>query len=103
MSRGEKTPVLSAMASSAGVSSGMVGRIMVQPFPARPAGPYNEGKRPLALLLLPIREFTMTATGWKRLLEGWPWFQGEGSYPIFPNSEYMPPIRLVRKPYGTEE
>jgi hypothetical protein len=45
----------------------------------------------------------MTATGWKRLLEGWPWFQGEGSYPIFPNSEYMPPIRLVRKPYGTEE
>jgi hypothetical protein len=45
----------------------------------------------------------MTAAGWERLLEGWPWFQGQGSFPIFPNSESMPPVRLVRKPYGTRE
>jgi hypothetical protein len=45
----------------------------------------------------------MSAAGWEQLLEGWPWFQGEGSYPIFPNSEYMPPVRLGRKPYGTWE
>ncbi len=43
----------------------------------------------------------MTALGWKQLIEGWPWFRGEGSYPLLPNSEYMPPVRLVRKPYGT--
>jgi len=42
----------------------------------------------------------MTEAGWKQLLDGWPWFQGEGSYPILPNSEFMPPVRLVRKPYG---
>jgi hypothetical protein len=42
----------------------------------------------------------MSASGWKQLVEGWPWFRGEGSYPIHPNSEYMPPVRLVRKPYG---
>jgi hypothetical protein len=45
----------------------------------------------------------MTAAGWEQLLEGWPWFQGEGSYPVFPNSEFMPPVRLGRKPYGTWE
>jgi Peptidase family M28 len=39
--------------------------------------------------------------GWKQLIEGWPWFRGEGSYPLLPNSEYMPPVRLIRKPYGT--
>jgi hypothetical protein len=42
----------------------------------------------------------MAHVGWKRLLEGWPWFRGEGSYPILPNSEFMPPVRLGRKPYG---
>lgn len=42
----------------------------------------------------------MTAIGWKQLIEGWPWFRGEGSYPLLPNSEFMPPVRLIRKPYG---
>jgi hypothetical protein len=42
----------------------------------------------------------MMASGWKKLLEGWPWFRGEGSFPLWPNSEYMQPVRLVRKPYG---
>jgi hypothetical protein len=43
----------------------------------------------------------MTDAGWKQLLEGWPWFRGEDSYPILPNSEYMPPVRLGRKPSGS--
>ena len=43
----------------------------------------------------------MTAHGWMQMLEGWPWFRGEGSFPLLPNSEFMPPVRLVKKPYGT--
>src|SRR5262249_40619774 len=43
----------------------------------------------------------MTAVGWKQLLDGWPWFQGEGSYPLWPNSEFMPPLRIGRKPSGS--
>ena len=42
-------------------------------------------------------------SGWKRLLVDWPWFQGEGSYPIAAYSEFMPPPRLIRKPYGGED
>ena len=43
----------------------------------------------------------MTARGWKQLLDGWPWFEGEGSFPLFPFSEFMRPVHLGRKPYGT--
>src|SRR5262249_55581415 len=43
----------------------------------------------------------MPKQGWKRLIDGWPWFQGEGTYPIAAYSEFMPPPRLLRKPYGT--
>jgi hypothetical protein len=42
----------------------------------------------------------MPAAGWKQLLSGFPWFQGEGCYPIPAYSEFMPPPRLGRKPYG---
>lgn len=42
----------------------------------------------------------MIQTGWKRLLAGWPWFQGEGAYPLSTYPEFMPPVRLLRKPYG---
>jgi hypothetical protein len=45
----------------------------------------------------------MSTQGWKQLLEGWPWFHGEGAYPIAAYSEFMPPPRLVRKPYGGED
>lgn len=38
--------------------------------------------------------------GWKQLLRGWPWFQGEGRYPIPAYSEFLPPPRRARKPYG---
>jgi hypothetical protein len=41
--------------------------------------------------------------GWQTLLDGWPWFRGEGAYPLPPYSEFMPPPRLVRKPYGTAD
>ena len=44
----------------------------------------------------------MPMPGWKQLLAGWPWFQGEGSYPIAAYSEFMPPPRLGWKPYGNE-
>ena len=45
----------------------------------------------------------MALCGWKQTLDGWPWFRGEGSYPVLPNSEFMPPLRLGLKPYGTRD
>lgn len=42
----------------------------------------------------------MPAPGWKQLLAGTPWFQGADKYPIAAYSEFMPPPRLGRKPYG---
>lgn len=42
----------------------------------------------------------MPLGGWKRLLSGWPWFAGEGNYPIPAYSEFMPPPRLGMKPYA---
>jgi len=38
--------------------------------------------------------------GWRKLLEGYPWFKGEGSFPLPAYSEFMPPPRLGRRPYG---
>jgi hypothetical protein len=45
----------------------------------------------------------MAPLGWKQLLKGWPWFRGSGSYPIAAYSEFLPPPRLGRKPYGEPE
>jgi hypothetical protein len=45
----------------------------------------------------------MPPPGWPQLLSGAPWFQGEGSYPIPAYSEFMPPPRLGRTPYGAED
>jgi hypothetical protein len=45
----------------------------------------------------------MPAAGWEQLLQGWPWFQGEGRFPIPAYSEFMPPGYLIRKPYGCPE
>jgi Peptidase family M28 len=45
----------------------------------------------------------MSHIGWKQLVDGWPWYQGDGGYPILPNSEFMPPVRLGVKPYGTRD
>ena len=42
----------------------------------------------------------MNDAGWKQLVADWPWFQGEGSCPVQPNSELMGPVRVLRKPYG---
>jgi hypothetical protein len=38
--------------------------------------------------------------GWKKLLNGYPWFRCKGCYPITAYSEFMPPPRLGLKPYG---
>ena len=46
------------------------------------------------------RDDTMSQVGWKRLLDGSPWFRGEDAYPIPAYSEFMPPPRLARSPYG---
>src|SRR5260370_1001498 len=43
---------------------------------------------------------SMAKSGWKRLLDGAPWFRGEGKYAIAAYSEFMPPPRLLLKPYG---
>jgi hypothetical protein len=45
----------------------------------------------------------MSLPGWKRLLDGWPWFRGAGRFPLPGYSEVIPPPRLVRKPYGTPD
>src|SRR4051794_30842657 len=42
----------------------------------------------------------MKREGWQKLVAGWPWFQREGTFPISANSEFMNPLRVVRKPYG---
>src|SRR5262249_60831754 len=38
--------------------------------------------------------------GFRALLDGWPWFEGSGRYPIEAYSEFMPPPRLGRRAYG---
>jgi peptidase M28-like protein len=38
--------------------------------------------------------------GWPQLIAGFPWFEGEGRYPIQAYSEFMPPPRLGRTAYG---
>jgi hypothetical protein len=43
----------------------------------------------------------MAQAGWKRLLEGWPWFRAKGAYPLCTYPEFLPPVRLFRKPYGS--
>src|SRR6266849_4608733 len=48
----------------------------------------------------PSCELIMPKQGWKQLLAGWPWFRGQGRYPIAAYSEFMPPPRLIRKAYG---
>jgi hypothetical protein len=45
----------------------------------------------------------MSSTGWKQLLEGAPWFRGDGQFPIAAYSEFIPPPRLGYKPYGTSD
>ena len=47
----------------------------------------------------PIKASTPPA-GWQALLEGFPWFVGEGHYPLPAYSEFMPPPRLGRTAYG---
>ncbi len=43
----------------------------------------------------------MAERGWKQLLANHTWFRGKGKYPISAYSEFMPPPRLGRKPYGS--
>ena len=38
--------------------------------------------------------------GWRRLTDGFPWFEGAGRFPLPAYSEFMPPPRLGRAPYG---
>jgi hypothetical protein len=38
--------------------------------------------------------------GWDKLLDGFPWFNCKGCYPLTAYSEFMPPPLLGRKPYG---
>jgi hypothetical protein len=40
-------------------------------------------------------------TAWDRLLAGYPWHRGAGAFPIAAYSEFLPPPRLGRLPYGT--
>ncbi len=45
----------------------------------------------------------MADRGWQKLLAGYPWFEGKGNFPITAYSEFMPPPRLGRKPYGSAD
>ncbi len=44
-----------------------------------------------------------TKLGWDRLLDGYPWFAGQGAFPLFPYSEILQPPRLGRSPYGATD
>lgn len=39
-------------------------------------------------------------TGWHKLIENYPWFEGEGKFPLPAYSEFMPPPRVGCSPYG---
>src|SRR5947209_4509712 len=41
--------------------------------------------------------------GWHQLLDGYPWFAGKGRFPLTAYSEFMPPPRLGRSPYGATD
>ena len=41
-----------------------------------------------------------SSLGWRALTEGFPWFTGEGRFPLPAYSEFMPPPRLGLSPYG---
>jgi hypothetical protein len=43
---------------------------------------------------------TANRNGWRQLLDGHPGFTGEGRFPLPAYSEFMPPPRLGRTPYG---
>jgi len=43
---------------------------------------------------------TSPSTGWKRLVQGYPWFTGEGRYPIPAYSEFVPAPRVGCNLYG---
>jgi hypothetical protein len=43
----------------------------------------------------------MPQHAWDQLLSGYPWHRGPGAYPLAAYSEFMPPPRLARLPYGT--
>jgi hypothetical protein len=38
--------------------------------------------------------------GWQKIIDGYPWFEGEGRYPIPAYSEFMPAPRVGRSLYG---
>lgn len=40
------------------------------------------------------------STGWRKLTDGYPWFEGKGKFPLPAYSEFMPPPRLGCSPYG---
>src|SRR5262249_21921442 len=42
----------------------------------------------------------MSQHGWRKLVDGWPWYAGEGRFPVRPGSEFMAPLYVLRKPYG---
>ena len=43
---------------------------------------------------------TAGSIGWRKLITGYPWFESVGNYPLPAYSEFMPPPRLGRSPYG---
>src|SRR5262249_15141064 len=49
---------------------------------------------PVCSLVLNRSDANMSASGWKELVGGFPWFEGEGKFPIAAYSEFMPPPRI---------
>lgn len=43
------------------------------------------------------------SSGWRELLQDWPWYSGAGQYPIQAYSEFMPPPRFGRTPFGARD
>ena len=49
------------------------------------------------------RATRVPTAGWPALTAGRPWFRGEGAFPLPAYSEFTPPPRVVRRPYGTAD
>ena len=42
----------------------------------------------------------VNSTGWEKMLQGYPWFNGKNRFTLPAYSEFMPPPRFGRSPYG---
>src|SRR5262245_37858900 len=91
---GLNTLVPVAISTKTGVSSGVVGRIIVVSL-------WPREMRAVSHLTHHLKGLNMR-TGWHQLIPDAPLFRGPGRFPLDAYSEFLPPPLLGWKPYGDE-